>query len=117
MEGKIKVCFMRNGMHVISKMITEFDKDKRPLCFSMTLPFSMIYVEDPETGKSKVDFEAMMPFCNNIEYKIPFGEVITIGDPHQVLLENYVSMIKPYYPIDGGAEPNEIENQGESNNE
>ena len=117
MEGKIKVCLLRNGMYVISNMTTEFDAEKRPMCFVMTLPFSMYYIEDPETKTSKVNYEAMMPFCNNIEYKIPFNEVITIGDPHQILLENYVNMIKPYYPIDGGAEPNEIENQGESNNE
>ena len=58
-----------------------------------------------------------MPFSSTPAFRIPFDHVITIGDPKQSILKKYVEVVKPYYPIDGGAEPSQIENQEETEND
>lgn len=115
--NSIRIALLQNDLQVIAKVSELQTDDNTPYCFLFEVPFVVSFDDGSTPEDPKIVFTALMPFTKNFAYRLPFEQVITMGEPTDPILKRYIEIVKPYYPIDGGAEPNEIENQEEQNNE
>ena len=113
----IKIVLLRNQLQVIAKVSELQTDDDTPYCFLFEVPFVVSFDEGSTPEDPKIVFSALMPFTKNFAYRMPFDQVITMGDPTDPILQRYIDVVKHYYPIDGGAEPNQIEIQEETEND
>lgn len=105
----IKLVLLKNGKLLITKIQEITDDEGKPLCFLFEVPFVVHVTSNPEAPDNpKISFGSFIPFSKTVGYRVAFTEVLTIGDPVDSILEKYVEIVKPYYPIDGGAEPNTV---------
>ena len=65
------------------------------------ITFFIIYL----FSEVKIIFQQWSPFSKSLQFRVPFDYVITIGDPKDQILEKYIEVVKPYYPIINDAEP------------
>lgn len=106
----IRLVLLKNGKLLITKIQEIKDDEDKPLCFLLEIPFVVNVTTNPETPDNpKISFGSFVPFSKTTAYRIAFNEVLTIGEPVDSILQKYIEIVKPYYPIDGGAEPNTIE--------
>ena len=113
----IKIVLLKNDLQVIARVSELQSDDNTPYCFLFEVPFVISFDEGSTPEDPKIVFTALMPFTKNFAYRMPFEQVMTMGDPTDPILQRYVEIVKPYYPIDGGEEPNEIETQEETEND
>jgi hypothetical protein len=112
----IKIVLLKSRQHVITKLSELRTEEDEPLCFLFEVPFVITYQMDySEENKNdvKISFSQMMPFSNTLEFRIPFEYVITIGSPKPDIVEKYIEVLKPYYPIINDAEPNKLTEEEE----
>jgi hypothetical protein len=113
----IKIVLLKTRQQVITKLSELRDENDNPFCFLMEVPLIVDISPQSTPEDLKIAFSQLMPFSSTPAFRIPFDHVITIGDPKQGVLEKYIEIVKPYYPIDGGAEPNTIESKEETEND
>lgn len=65
----------------------------------------------------KISMSPLLPFSKSMAYRFPFDKVVTMGIPTDNILAKYVDIVKPYYPIDGGAVPNKVESKKQETND
>ena len=113
----IKIILLKTGQHVIARITELRDENDNAFCFLLEVPLIVDFSPQSTPENLQISFSQLMPFSSTPAFRIPFDHVITIGDPKQGILEKYVDIVKPLYPIDGGAEPNQIETQEEIKND
>lgn len=105
----IKIVMLKNKQHIISKL-TELtvEETDEPLCFLFEIPMVISYTHPKDANDDsevKIIFQQWSPFSKSLQFRVPFDYVITIGDPKDQILEKYIEVVKPYYPIINDAEP------------
>jgi hypothetical protein len=106
----VKLVLLKNGKLLITKIEELRDEQDNPLCFILEVPLVVNIIPNENTPDNpKISFGSFVPFSKTFAYRIAFNEVLTIGDPVDSIMEKYVEIVKPYYPVDGGSEPNVIE--------
>lgn len=93
----IQIVLLKNGQTIITKLSELNNDEGNPLCFLFEVPFVVFTSEkDPET---KIGLSKFMSFSKSVNFRIPFNEVLTIGDPQEFILKKYVEIVQPYFPI------------------
>lgn len=113
----IKIILLKTGQQIITKLSELRTDDDKPFCFVFEVPLVVSYSPEATENDIQIAFSQWMPFSSSVAFRIPFDHVITIGDVKVGILKKYVEIVKPYYPIDGGSEPNEIESVEEKTND
>lgn len=95
----IKIVQLSTGHHLIAKVSEIRTEKDEPICFLLAVPMTLSY--GPETSEENVSikYAKWSPFSSSLEFRIGFDQVITISDPIQSILEKYVELVNPYYPI------------------
>jgi hypothetical protein len=91
----VKILMLKNNQHVITKLSEIISEDDKPLCFLFTAPLIISYQPPTEDGEIKISFTLWSPFSKSIQYRIPFDNVITIGDPKDDVLGKYIEIAGP----------------------
>lgn len=93
----IKIILLKSGQTIITKLSELNNDEGNPLCFLFEVPFVVFTSDkDPET---KIGLSKFMSFSKSVHFRIPFNEVVTIGDPQDFILKKYVEIVQPYFPI------------------
>lgn len=101
----IKIVQLKTGHHLIAKVAELRTEEEEPLCFLLAVPMILSY--GPETSEENISikYAKWSPFSSSLEFRIPFDHVITISDPIPSILEKYVELVNPYYPIISTEQP------------
>jgi hypothetical protein len=113
----VKIVLLKSNHHLISKINELRTDDEKPVCFLLEVPLLVSYgPADAPDEELKISLSRWMPFSKSPSFRIPFDQVVTIGDPKDAILEKYIELVKPYYPIDNNPDPNKS-SEGEKSND
>jgi hypothetical protein len=104
----IKIVMLKNRQHVICKLSELRTETDEPLCFLFEVPFVVSYSVPSENAEEKdiqIKFAQWSPFSKSLQFRVPFEQVVSIGEPKDGILQKYIELLKPYYPIVNDAEP------------
>jgi len=113
----IKILLLNPDLQVIAKVSEIQGEDNAPYCFLLEVPMVLQFAPGSTQEEPKISMAPLMPFSKSMAYRFPFDKVVTMGIPTDNILKKYVDIVKPFYPIDGGAVPNKVENNGEETND
>lgn len=113
----IKVLLLQYDQQVIAKVSEIRTDNDEPYCFLLEVPMVLNFAPESTPEEPKVSMAPLVPFSKNWAFRMPFNHVVTMGIPTDNILKKYVEVVKPYYPIDGGADPNKVETTGEETND
>jgi len=113
----IKVLLLKTGQQIITKLSELRTKEDEPFCFVFEVPLVLSITADSTESDIKIGFSQWMPFSSSVAFRVPFDHVVTISDPKEGIITKYIEVVKPYYPVDGGAQPNKVENKEDKIND
>ncbi len=111
----IKIVQLKDGSHIICKITELTSDDGKPLCFLIEVPMILSYANEGSEDDVKIKYSQWSPFSKSLEFRIPFDQVITIGEPKTAVLEKYVEIVQPFYPILDSEHPPAAENNTHTN--
>lgn len=100
----IRIVHISSGEHVITKLAEIVDKNGEPLCFKFIMPMNLTLIpgeKDPE-----INFLPWSPFSSASEYKVNFDKIVTVAEPMDYVLDSYLDIVQPKYPL---LDPKEFE--------
>jgi hypothetical protein len=97
--NNVKIVMLKNGQHIITKINEMFAEGKEEsICFLFTAPLIITYKPSSKEGEEfELSFTLWSPFSKSVEFRVPFNEVISIGDPKDDVLENYMEIAGPLF--------------------
>ena len=95
----IQIIHLVSGEHLISK-IQEVKEGDESLCLNLVMPMS-IAMDTPVKREEKptISFYPYSPFSSSPEFKIAFDKVVSVGNPSKLILEKYIDVVQPTYPV------------------
>ncbi len=111
----IKIVHLKDGSHIICKITELTTDDNKPLCFLIEVPMILSYVNGETEEDLKVKYTQWSPFSKSLEFRIPFDQVVTVGEAKTAVLEKYVEIVQPFYPILDSPYPSVADNQNQQN--
>ena len=95
----IQIIHLVSGEHLISK-IQEVQEGGQSLCLNLVMPMSIV-MDTPTTRDEKpiISFYPYSPFSSSPEFKIGFDKVVSVGEPSRLILEKYIDVVQPKYPV------------------
>lgn len=95
---KPSVVLLTTGETVVTNLQEVFrgeGEDKKGLCLLLNHPYKLDLIASEEDSTNvQVKFTKWMPFSGEIQFKIPYDTVITIGEPEQSLKEAFERKVK-----------------------
>lgn len=113
----IKILLLNPDLQVIAKVSEIQGEDDTPYCFLLEVPMVLQFAPASTQEEPKISMSPLLPFSKSMAFRFPFDKVVTMGIPTDNILKRYVDIVKPYYPIDGGAVPNKVESKNQETND
>jgi len=95
----INVIHLVSGEQVISKLTELRDKDGEPFCFLLQMPMTLTLIPSETEGETQINYFPWSPFSGTREFRIGFEKIISIGEPLPNVLDTYIDLNQPVYPI------------------
>lgn len=102
----IRIVHLSSGEQVITKVTEVRDKDGDPFCFMFTMPMLLTLIPGETEKDAKINYLPWSPFSSAVEYRVSFEKIITVAEPLDYVLDSYVNIVQPKYPV---LDPKEFE--------
>lgn len=95
----INVVHLISGEQVIAKLTELRDSDGEPFCFLFQMPMLLTLVPGETESDTKINYFPWSPFSSTKEFRIGFEKIVSIGEPLPNVLDTYIELNQPYYPL------------------
>ena len=95
----INVVHLVSGEQVISKLTELRDKDGEPFCFLFQMPMVLTLIPGDAESEPQINYFPWSPFSGTREFRIGFEKIVSIGEPLPNVLDTYIELNQPIYPI------------------
>lgn len=102
----IRIVHLSTGEQVISKLDEVKDKDGDPFCYMFTMPMMLTLMTGETEKDTKINYLPWSPFSSAVEFRVPFEKIITVAEPLDYVLDSYLNIVQPKYPV---LDPREFE--------
>lgn len=93
----IRIVHISSGEQVITKLDELVDKNGESLCFKFTMPMTLTLI--PGEKEPEINFLPWSPFSSASEYKVSFDKIVTVAEPIDYVLDSYLNIVQPKYPL------------------
>jgi hypothetical protein len=102
----IRVVHLSSGEQVITKLTEVKDRDVDPFCYMFTVPMLLTLIPGETAEDAKINYLPWSPFSSSVEYKVSFDKIISVAEPLDYVLDSYLNIVQPKYPV---LDPREFE--------
>lgn len=95
----INIVHLVSGEQVITKLIELRDKDGEPFCFLFQMPMVLTLIPGETESDSQINYFPWSPFSGSREFRVGFEKIVSIGDPLPNVVDSYIEINQPLYPI------------------
>jgi hypothetical protein len=93
-----KIIVLQNGNKIICLLNEVMDENNKGICFSVQEPYVLghqINENAKNTNDLLITFERWIPYSSQTEFKIPYNQIVTIGEVQSSLLNGYIERLEP----------------------
>lgn len=95
---KPSVVMLSTGETIVTNLQEIFrgeGEDKKGLCLLLNHPYKLDLIStDDDPTNVQVKFTKWMPFSSEVQFKVPYDTVLTIGEPEKSLKEAFERKVK-----------------------
>ena len=102
----INIVHLVSGEQIISKLTEMRDNQGEPFCFLLQAPMKLSLVPGETENDTQINYFPWSPFSGTREFRIGFEKIVSIGEPLPHVLDSYVEIVQPVYPL---LSPEELE--------
>lgn len=102
----IKIVHLASSEQVIAKVTEVKDKNGESFCFMFTMPMVLTLITGETEKDTKINYLPWSPFSSAVEFKVSFDKIITVAEPLDYVLDSYLNIVQPKFPV---LDPKEFE--------
>lgn len=93
-----KIVVLQNGDKIICLLNEVMDENDKGICFSIQEPYVLghrINENATDGNDLLITFERWIPYSSQNDFRVPYNQVVTIGEVESSLLKGYTERLQP----------------------
>tara|TARA_B100000073_G_C23664695_1_gene546085 strand:+ start:104 stop:451 length:348 start_codon:yes stop_codon:yes gene_type:complete len=95
----IRIVHLISGEQIITRVVEVKNSEGEPVYFEFVMPMLLTLFPPEEGEETKINYLPWSPFSSSATFKVAFENVMSVGDVQDYVLDSYLNIVQPKYPV------------------